>query len=73
MQRGQHLLPIANMLTRRTCWLLRLGQEYFHGLEYCQPTGELPAEEAAAVDEEDEEEEMRMRDFLAAGNPVAII
>ena len=73
MQRGQHLLPIANMLTRRTCWLLRLGQECFHGLEYCQPTGELPAEEAAAVDEEDEEEEMRMRDFLAAGNPAAII
>ena len=37
MIRGRQLLSTANLLTRRFCWLTRIGQEFFQGMEQCLP------------------------------------
>ena len=72
MVRGKHLLPTANLITRRLCWLTRIGQEYFEGLEHCQPcTVEQPEEEELEEPEPEEEETVPtettgLRAFLVA-------
>ena len=79
MIRGKHLLSTANLITRRFCWLTRIGQEFFQGRGYCQPIPEeepvVDLEEPPEVDlEEPEEESNGLRAmFIANGNPMAVI
>ena len=64
--------PLQNLITRRLCWLTRIGQEYFEGLEHCQPcTVEQPEEEELEEPEPEEEETVPtettgLRAFLVA-------
>ena len=70
MVRGKHLLPTANLITRRFCWLTGIGQEYFEGLEYCQACSEeQPVEEEEELEvpvpePEPEKETTGLRAFL---------
>ena len=54
MVRGLHMEPVANLISRRHCWLLRHGQDFFYNVEYCQAVS--GAEEEPDSESENEEE-----------------
>ena len=60
--------PLAALISRRHCWLLKIGQEFFQGMEYCQPI-------ASPVDASDSDESDSEDDDIPADvreNPFAI-
>ncbi len=79
MIRGRQLLSTANLLTRRFCWLTRIGQEFFQGMEQCMPC--IPEEPVQDLQEPEQEtagentgESTGLRAyFLETGNPMAVI
>ena len=54
MERGRHMEPLAALVSRRHCWLLKIGQEFFQEMEYCQPITAAPSESDSDDSDEDD-------------------